>query len=75
MSLKIYKSTPTGAQVTNKTTSVKNLNYIPTYFGALRHHHQGKNVQTLSDKTLDDKTAKISRTEWIVITLAVYLKY
>jgi hypothetical protein len=74
MSLKTYTSTPTGAQVTNKTISVKHFNYIPTYFGALRHHHQGKNEQTLSDKRVDDKTAKISRIEWIVIRLAVYLK-
>jgi hypothetical protein len=54
MPLKLYIITPTRAQVTNKRILVKDIRYNPTCFGALRHHHQRKNIRTLSAKDLID---------------------
>jgi hypothetical protein len=54
--IKLYTLTPTRKQVTNRRNLAKDIRYNPTCFGALRHHHQGKNTKTLSDKTLDDWT-------------------
>jgi hypothetical protein len=51
--LKLYVITQTCSQVTNNRILVKDISYNPTCFGALRHHDQGKNTKTLSDKTLD----------------------
>jgi hypothetical protein len=56
LSLKLYIITPIHAQITNKRILVKDIRYNLTCFGALRHHHQGKNIKTFSDKTLDGWT-------------------
>jgi hypothetical protein len=40
MPLKLYKITPTCAQVTNKRILVKAIAYNLTCFDALRHHRQ-----------------------------------
>jgi hypothetical protein len=42
MSLKLYISTPTQAEVRNKRILVTDTRHNPTCFGALMHHHKGK---------------------------------
>jgi hypothetical protein len=54
--LELHTITPTHAQVATRRILVKDISYTLTCFGALRHHHQGKNIKTLNDKTLDGWT-------------------